>query len=112
MAAAEPGNKFIVGWIKLRKGTEDEFDRLVTPYLEACRAEPECRFFEMTRKREDSNVVLVCECFISEAAHDVHLRRQHVVDFFKVLNRIALVGDFENIVAEFVEPDTLDFSLG
>lgn len=69
MTAPQPGNKYIVGWLTLRAGTEEEFDRIIGPYKEECRAEPECRFFEMTRLPEDPKRVLVCECFESEAAH-------------------------------------------
>ncbi len=105
MIKPEPGNKYIVGWIKLRGGTEEEFDNLVKPYIETCRAEPECRFFEMMRTREDPGTVFLSECFLSEAAHEVHLGKSHVHEFFNALTRIALVGDFENVIAGSVNPD-------
>jgi quinol monooxygenase YgiN len=112
MISPERGNKYIVGWIKLRDGTEQEFDRLVKPYIETCRAEPECRFFEMMRTREDPSMVLVCECFVSEEGHEIHRRRKHVGNFFEVLNSIALVGDFENVIAASINPDMHDFEIG
>jgi quinol monooxygenase YgiN len=108
----KPGNKYIVGWIKLREGTEEEFDRLLEPYLETCRGESECRFFEMMRTREDPLTVLLCECFLSEEAHAIHLGRQHVKDFFNDFNRLALIGNFENVIAAEVNPDTHNFEVG
>ncbi len=105
-----PGNKFILGWIRLRKGTEDEFDRLSQSYLETCRAEPECRFFYMLRTREDPNMVLVCECFVSEDAHKVHLSKPHVAAFFEVLGQMATFGEFENVLAASVNLDSHNFA--
>lgn len=51
MQAPTPGNKYIIGWITLREGSEAEFDRLSAAYVATCRTEPECRFFEMIRTR-------------------------------------------------------------
>ncbi|WP_405054086.1 putative quinol monooxygenase [Tabrizicola sp.] len=83
---------------------------MITRYLEECRAEPECRFFEMMRTREDPLTVLVCECFDSEAAHEAHLQRPHVQAFFGALSKIAGVGRFQNMVTAKVTPDAVDFS--
>ena len=110
MQQPEPGNKVIVGWLSLNAGAEQAFDAITTKYLEDCRAEPECRFYEMIRTREDPLTVLVCECFDSEAAHEVHLQRPHVQAFFKVLSKIAGLGRFQNMVVAKVTPDSADFS--
>jgi quinol monooxygenase YgiN len=100
----------IVGWLNLNAGAQQAFDAIIPQYLEECRAEPECRFFEMMRTRDDPLTVLVCECFDSEAAHKAHLQRRHVQAFFVALSKIAGVGRFQNIVTAKVTPDTVDFS--
>lgn len=110
MRQPEAGNKLIVGWLSLNEGAEQAFDTVITPYLAECRAEPECRFFEMIRTRENPLTVLVCECFDSEAAHDLHLQRPHVQAFFQALSKIAGLGHFQNMVVAKVTPDTADFS--
>ena len=110
MRQPEAGNKVIVGWLSLNAGTEQAFDAIITRYLDECRAEPECRFFEMMRTREDPLTVLVCECFDSEAAHEVHVQRPHVQAFFGALSKIAGVGRFQNMVTAKVTPDAVDFS--
>jgi quinol monooxygenase YgiN len=110
MRQPQAGNKVIVGWLSLNAGAEQAFDAIITRYLEECRAEPECRFFEMMRTREDPSTVLVCECFDSEVAHDLHLQRPHVRAFFTALSKIAGVGKFQNMVAAKVTPDAVDFS--
>lgn len=38
MLQAQPENKYIVGWLKLREGMEAEYDRLSLPYIATCRA--------------------------------------------------------------------------
>lgn len=110
MRQPEAGNKVIIGWLSLNEGAEWAFDAISTRYLEECRAEPECRFFEMMRTREDPLTVLVCECFDSEAAHELHLQRPQVQAFFKALSKIAGLGRFQNMVAAKVTPDAVDFS--
>ena len=110
MTAPEPGAKYIVGWITLREGAEAEFDRIVGPYLAKCRAEPECRFFEMIRTREEPRTVLICESFLSEEAHAIHCKRQHMKDFFEELRKLALTARFENVIAREINPDAVDFT--
>ena len=110
MRQPEAGNKVIVGWLSLQSGAEQGFDGIVNPYLAACRAEAECLFFEMIRSREDPLTVVVCECFESEAAHEVHLGRPHVQAFFKDLARLGAVGRFQNMVVAKVTPDEVDFA--
>jgi quinol monooxygenase YgiN len=109
MQAPQPGNKYIVGWVTLRDGTEAEFDRILSPYVAACRQEEDCRFFEMVRSRERRNTVVICECFVSEEAHAVHLGRPHVKAFFDELHKIALVGQFENVIAAQINADAYNF---
>lgn len=112
MLLARPENKYIVGWLKLREGMEAEYDRLSQPYIATCRAEPECRFFEMLRTREDPLTVLVCECFTSEEAHSAHLEEPHFHAFWQDLHRMALEGHFENVIAGVINCDAYDFSTG
>jgi len=110
MRQPEAGNKVIVGWLSLNEGAESAFDAIIPAYLAECRAEPECRFFEMMRTAENPRTVLVCECFDSEAAHELHLQRPHVKAMFTELSKIAGVGHFQNMVIAKVTPDSADFS--
>jgi quinol monooxygenase YgiN len=110
MRQPEAGNKVIVGWLSLNDGAETAFDAIIRNYLAECRSEPECRFFEMMRTVENPRTVLVCECFDSEAAHDIHLQRPHVQVFFKALSKIAGIGHFQNMLISKVTPDSADFS--
>jgi quinol monooxygenase YgiN len=112
MQAPEPGNKYIVGWLTLREGAEGVFDRLLEPYVAACRAERGARFFEMIRTGENPLTVLVCECFRSEEAHAFHLAQPYFAAFWKELHAIGLVGRFENVIAGTVHADAYDFSTG
>ena len=112
MPAPQPGSKYIVGWLTLREGAEAAFDQILAPYIAACRDEEECRFFEMIRTREQSNTVLICESFLSEEAHAIHRERPHVKTFFDELQKIALIGRFENVIAKEIELDAYDFAAG
>lgn len=103
-------NKYIVGWLTLREGTEAAFDKIIGPYLATCRSEPECRFFEMMRTRENPLTVLVCECFDSEEAHFAHLQKPHFKACWEELHKFALIGRFENVIAGKITPDAYDFS--
>lgn len=94
---------------RFARGQQPKFERILAPYVAICRAEPECRFFEMIRTREDPLKVFICESFLSEEAHAVHLGRQHVKDFFDELHKIALIGKFENVIARETNPDAHDF---
>lgn len=110
MQAPQPGNKYIVGWLTLREGSESEIDKIVAPYAATCRAEPECRFFEMIRMRENPLTILVCECFESARAHSIHLQQPHFNAFWEDLHKFALIGRFENVIAGTINPDVYDFS--
>jgi quinol monooxygenase YgiN len=112
MQTPQPGNKYIVGWVTLRDGSQAAFDKILGPYVQACRAEPECRFFEMIRTHEDPLTVLVCECFLSEEAHGIHCKQPHFKRFWEELHTIALAGRFENVIAGAINPDAYDFSTG
>lgn len=112
MQAPQAGNKYIIGWLTLREGTEAAFDKIVAPYIATCREEPECRFFEMIRTRERPNTVLICESFLSEKAHAVHRDKPHVKKFFEELRKIAALGQFENVIAQEIARDAYDFSAG
>lgn len=110
MQAPQPGNKYIVGWLTLRPGSEGAFDQLSRPYIAICRTEPACRFFEMIRMPETPLTVLVTECFETAEAHLAHLETPHFDAFWESLHKIALVGTFENVIAGTVNPDGYDFA--
>lgn len=110
MQLPQPGNKYIVGWLTLRAGSEAAIDKILPPYVATCRAEPDCRFFEMIRTPENPLTVLVCESFVSEAAHAVHLQQPHFQAFWEELHKFALIGRFENVIAGAINPDGYDFS--
>lgn len=110
MQAPQPGNKYIVGWLTLREGSEEAIDKILGPYVETCRNEPECRFFEMIRTRQNPLVILISECFESEQAHALHLEKSHFLEFWEELHKFALIGRFENVIAGSINPDAYDFS--
>jgi quinol monooxygenase YgiN len=109
MPTPEPGTKYVAGWLTLRDGVAEDFDRILADYVATCRAEPECRFFEMMRTREDPGTVFLCESFESEEAHAIHLARPHVRAFFEIIPNYVISGRFENVIAAKVSPDSATF---
>lgn len=110
MQAPQPGNKYIVGWLTLRAGSEAAIDKLLPPYIALCRSEPACRFFEMLRTEENPLTILVSECFETEQAHSIHLEQPYFKEFWEQLHKVALIGRFENVVAAGINSDGYDFS--
>ncbi len=102
--------KFIIGWVTCRPGRRDDLVALLGPYVAACRAEDGCLFFDINPSIHDPDVVTVAECFASREAHDAHLGREPFLSFWDRLPEFCLSGRFENIFAEHVEPDAVDFT--
>jgi quinol monooxygenase YgiN len=102
--------KFIIGWLTCRPGKRDELVALAGPYVAACRAEDGCLFFEMNPSIHEPDVVTVAECFSSAGAHEVHLRQETFQTLWRRLPDLCLSGRFENIFADQVKSDSVDFT--
>ena len=101
--------KFIMGWLKLRPGTRDAFIQRSASYIDVCRKEPGCVFFDFSLSPFDPDVAMVMECFASGEAHDLHLTQPHFKKFWQELSEVCVEGTFENIFADHVVPDTARF---
>lgn len=99
-----------MGWLKFRPGERDSFLRAQRSYVDACRAEPGCLFFDMPVDPFDSDTAMVMECFASEEAHAEHLTRSHFHEFWAALGKVCLEGTFQNILSDEVTPDTAKFA--
>ena len=104
--------KYIVGWLTFPPGNRDGFMALVPAYVAACRAEPDCLFFEMNPSITVPDVITVAECFTSEAAHQAHLEREAFQALWPKLAALATSGRFENIFAGRVAEDAVQFQPG
>ena len=57
----------------------DDFPRLARGLVEGTRAEPGCRWFEMSRSIDDPNVYVVIEAFDDAEAGAAHVQSAHFV---------------------------------
>ena len=106
-----PEKKYIMGWLRFKPGRRDAFIAAQRPYVEACRAEPGCEFFEFSVSPFDPDLATVMECFSSRAAHEqVHLNTEHFKAFWPALGEAAVEGSFLNILSDTVEPDSARFA--
>ena len=103
------GRKYIVGWLKLKPGRREAVLAIARAYVEACRREPGCLFFEMVPSLDDPDGLVIAECFADAAAHATHLETLGFASFWNVLNREGVSGRFENIIAGQVTPDGARF---
>jgi quinol monooxygenase YgiN len=104
--------KYIVGWLTFPPGNRDRFMALVPDYVRACRAEPGCLFFDMNPSVSHPDVVIVSECFTSEAAHATHLAAATFQEFWPKLSALAISGRFENVFPGHVAEDFIQFQPG
>jgi quinol monooxygenase YgiN len=109
---ARETRKYIVGWLTFPAGNRDRFMALVPDYVRACRAEPGCIFFDMNPSVSDPDVILVAECFASEAAHATHLAGRTFLEFWPRLAALASSGRFENVFPGRVAEDSVQFRTG
>jgi quinol monooxygenase YgiN len=101
--------KYIVGWISLLPGRRDDFMRIARPYVETCRAEDGCLFFDMNPSSDGPDEIVIMECFRDAEAHAIHLRTPQFVDFWLKLNELGASARFENVIAREVTPDRAEF---
>jgi quinol monooxygenase YgiN len=101
--------KYIVGWLTFPPGNRDRFMALIPDYVRACRAEPDCLFFDMNPSVSDPDVVIVSECFTSEDAHAAHLAAPAFQGIWPKLAALAISGRFENVFPGRVVPDGVQF---
>lgn len=104
--------KYIMGWLKFRPGKRDAFIAASRGYIEACRAEEGCEFFDFSLSPFDPDLAMVMECFASREVHELaHLKTGHFKTFWKQLGEVCVEGRFENIFADHVEPDSARFDM-
>ena len=101
--------KFIMGWLKFKPGMRDAFVASSAWYVDVCREEPGCVFFDMCLSPRDPDVAMVMECFASGEAHDQHLTTPHFHRFWKQLDDVCIEGTFQNIFSDTVVPDSAKF---
>jgi quinol monooxygenase YgiN len=83
----------------LHPDAADRFMPLIVANAEASlRLEPGCRQFDVTRSREDPNLVLLYEVYDDDAAFDVHRNMDHVKAFFEEAG--AMIAGREMIVLD------------
>ena len=98
--------KFIMGWLHFKPGKRDAFIAASRTYIETCRAEPGCEFFEFSVSPFDPDLATVMECFSDRRTHEeVHLKTEHFRKFWKDLGEVCIEGRFQNILSDTVEPD-------
>ena len=102
--------KFIMGWLRFKPGKRDAFIAASREYIETCRAERGCEFFEFTLSPFEPDVAMVMECFSSRETHeDVHLKTAHFEEFWKKLGGVCIDARFLNILSNTVTPDSAKF---
>lgn len=99
------GNKYILGWFKLRAGKREEFGALALRYAQVCREEEGCLFFELLPHHEETETYLLAEAFISEEAHSWHRDQPYFASFVNEVGALCESGHFENVIASSVECD-------
>jgi quinol monooxygenase YgiN len=106
---AEPGKKFVLGWLTARPGKRDEFMAISQDYIKTCREEPGVILFEFHPSLTDPDLVLVIECFETAEAHDRHLAMPHFAAMWKEVERLIVGARFENVYASEVVSETMTF---
>ena len=101
--------KFIIGWVTFRPEMREEFLAMSLKHEAATRAEPGCEFFEIALSLDPPNLAIVTECFVSEAAHEVHRATPHMAAFIQNMPRILSEGRFHNIYSDHIEVDAVTF---
>lgn len=99
------GNKYIVGWLRVRPERYADFTRAASDYAKACRAEAGCLFFELVPHHESADQFVLSEAFVSEEAHAWHHLQDHFREFAKLISVLCTAGHFENVIAASVQCD-------
>jgi len=92
--------KTILGWLRCKAGTREQFLEAMVPHVSETLREPGCEFFEYHRHKEDPDIVVLIEGFRDAGAHEVHRRTPHmdamqveVRRFLTHLRLVYIVGD-------------------
>ena len=101
--------KFIIGWLTLKPGKRDEFMTLSRSFVEATRQERGVIFFEFHHDLANSDGIVVVECYENREAHETHHQTPHFQAIWKVVQRLAVKGKFENIYAHRLLTDVSEF---
>src|SRR5262245_23652934 len=103
--------KFVIGWLKVRSGKRDDFVVLAHSYAATTLAlEDGIEFFEFHPSSTDADTVIVIEKYRSQQAHDLHLKTAHFAEMWGKVQKLCVEARFENIVADRVEPDYVNFT--
>ena len=103
--------KFIMGWLKFKPGKRDAFIAASREYVEVCRTEAGCEFFDFSVSLFDPDMAMAMECFSSREMHAAHLETERFKTFWKQLGEVCIEGRFENIFADHIEPDSARFGV-
>jgi quinol monooxygenase YgiN len=102
--------KYVIGWLRFRPGKRDAFVHASREYVDKCRKERGCEFFEFALSPYDADMAMVMECFSSAAIHEQeHLKTAHFETFWKSLGDACLDARFLNILSDTVQPDSAKF---
>jgi len=105
MSAVET-RKYIMGWLRFRPGQRETFLPIYQCGAEATRKEPGCIFYDFGISPTDPDLMLIMECFASEAAHAAHLETEHFREVWAAFERLGVAGDFQDIwAADFKASD-------
>jgi quinol monooxygenase YgiN len=64
--------KAIVGWLRCKQGTRDDFLAAMSASAEETRREEGCEFFEYHLQADDPDGIILIEGFRDAAAHEFH----------------------------------------
>jgi quinol monooxygenase YgiN len=104
------GKKYVVGWLRFKPGRRDAFIQASREYVETCRKERGCEFFEFSLSPFEPDIAMVMECFSSREIHEgEHLKTVHFEAFWKRLSDACIDARFLNILSDTVIPDSAKF---
>src|SRR5262245_17353546 len=104
--------KFVIGWLKVRRGMRDEFMDLAHAYsATTLELEEGIEFFEFHLSSTDPDTVIVVEKYQTSEIHDRHHQTEHFARMWEQVQRLCVEGRFQNIFADRVEPDFARFAM-
>ena len=102
--------KYVVGWLRFKPGKRDAFIAASREYIETCRAESGCEFFDFSLSPFDPDMAMVMEGFSSREIHEeAHLKTPHFKEFWRKLGEVCIDARFLNILSDTVIPDSAKF---
>jgi len=99
--------KYVMGWLKLKPGKRDAFVAEYQKGALATRREPGCVFYDFALSSEDTDTVLIMECFANEDAHASHLKQPHFKAVWAAFQKFGAEGRFEDIWSNTFKPSSV-----